>query len=191
MRLILASASPRRKELMSLVTDDFEIIPSDADETLPDDITAEKAPAYLARLKAAAVFRDNPDSAVIGCDTVVVLGNEIMGKPADDADAARMLAELSGRRHRVITGVCIMMRGENGDTEEKLFSQISEVEFYPLTPAEIDDYVRSGEPRDKAGAYGIQGLGGMLVKEIKGDYNNIVGLPAARLKRELIASAII
>lgn len=178
--IILASASPRRKELMKLITEDFRVIPADVDETLPADIYPEEAAEYLAEKKCRAVAEENTEAVVIGCDTVVIEGKEILGKPADITDACRMLRTLSGRTHLVITGVCIFYRGEYNK-----FSEISQVEFYPLSDDEINEYAETGEPRDKAGAYGIQGFGGLLVKSIQGDYNNIVGLPAARLKRAL------
>lgn len=178
--IILASASPRRKELMKLMTDNFQVIPADVDETLPADIYPEEAAEYLAEKKCRAVAEEHKDAAVIGCDTVVIEGKEILGKPVDITDACRMLRTLSGRTHLVITGVCIFYREKYNK-----FSEISQVEFYPLSDDEINEYAETGEPRDKAGAYGIQGLGGLLVKSIQGDYNNIVGLPAARLKRVL------
>ena len=179
-QIILASASPRRKELMELITKDFKIIPADVDETLPDDIYPEEAAEYLAEKKCRAVAEAHRDTAVIGCDTVVIIGKEILGKPRDINDACQMLEKLSGNVHMVITGVCIYFRGEY-----RHFSEISQVEFYPLSREEIREYAETGEPMDKAGAYGIQGGGGLLAKAIHGDYNNIVGLPAARLKRVL------
>lgn len=180
-KYILASASPRRKELMSLITDDFEIIPADVEEILPEDIYPEECSEYLAELKSRHVSRLYPGRTVIGCDTTVIIGREVLGKPSDSGDAFDMLKKLSGKTHLVITGVCIC-KGEKA----RKFSQISEVEFYELSDDEINGYIATGEPFDKAGAYGIQGFGGLLVKSIRGDYNNIVGLPAARLKRELI-----
>ncbi|MGN0696806.1 MAG: Maf family protein [Oscillospiraceae bacterium] len=180
-KYILASASPRRRELMALITPDFEIIPADVEEILPEDIYPEESSEYLAELKCRHVSAAYPDRTVIGCDTTVLIDRVILGKPRDAEDAFDMLKRLSGKTHLVITGVCIC----RGDKMRK-FSQISEVEFYELSDDEINEYIATGEPFDKAGAYGIQGYGGMLVKSIRGDYNNIVGLPAARLKRELI-----
>lgn len=180
--LILASASPRRQELLKLIVQDFSICPADIDETISEDIAAENAAEYLAVKKASAVA-DDPQhmyDTVIGCDTVVVLDGEIMGKPRDINHAREMLTKLSGRVHKVITGVCICSRGKRTS-----FSETTEVEFYPLSPKEIEDYISTGDPMDKAGAYGIQSQGCMLVKGIIGDFFNVVGLPVARLKREL------
>ena len=181
-KYILASASPRRKELMARITPDFEIIPADVEEILPEDIYPEEASEYLAELKCRHVSRLYPGRTVIGCDTTVLIDNTILGKPRDSEDAFDMLKSLSGKTHLVITGVCICR-----DDKLQKFSQISEVEFYELSDDEIREYIATNEPFDKAGAYGIQGFGGLLVRSIRGDYNNIVGLPAARLKRELIA----
>lgn len=180
MNVILASASPRRRELMSLVVPRFETAPADIDETLPPNIPPEKAAEYLAEKKAAHTAALYPDSIVIGCDTVVLLDGIVMGKPHNTDDAERMLRLLSGRTHLVITGVCIAL-GE----KTKSFSERTEVSFYPLSDEEIHGYAATGEPTDKAGAYGIQGLGCVLVSGIKGDFFNVVGLPAARLRREL------
>lgn len=181
MSVILASASPRRQELLKYAVKEFEIIPSAADETLPENIPAEESAEYLAKLKAAAVAAEHEFDTVIGCDTVVVLDGEIMGKPANIVKAREMLAKLSGRVHKVITGVCIRRRDNIVS-----FSECTEVEFYPLTEKEIADYAETGDPMDKAGAYGIQSEGCVLVKGIKGDFFNVVGLPVARLKRELL-----
>lgn len=180
--VILASASPRRQELLKLVVKEFSVCPADVDETLPEGISAENAAEFLAVKKARAVA-DSPEhmyDSVIGCDTVVILDGEIMGKPRDINCAREMITKLSGRVHKVITGVCICSRGK-----QQSFSEVTEVEFYPLTDNEIEDYIITGDPMDKAGAYGIQSEGCMLVKGIKGDFFNVVGLPVARLKREL------
>ncbi len=180
MSVILASASPRRQELLKFAVNDFEIIPSGADETLPDNTAPEKAAEFLAVKKALFVNREHEFDTVIGCDTVVILDNEVMGKPENINDARDMLHRLSGKTHKVITGVCICRRDRM-----KSFSEITEVEFYELTDKEIDDYVNTGDPMDKAGSYGIQSEGCTLVKGIRGDFFNVVGLPVARLKREL------
>ncbi|MCI7767810.1 MAG: Maf family protein [Oscillospiraceae bacterium] len=180
--IILASASPRRQELLKMAVKDFSICPADVDETLPENISAENAAEYLAIKKAQAVA-SSPEhiyDSVIGCDTIVVLEGEIMGKPRDINHAREMLTKLSGRVHKVITGVCVCSRGK-----QISFSETTEVEFYPLSEKEIEDYIRTGDPMDKAGSYGIQSEGCMLVKGIKGDFFNVVGLPVARLKREL------
>ena len=140
----------------------------------------------LSRTKARAVAdaHAEPGETVVAADTVVSIDGELLGKPADDADAHRMLRELSGRTHQVATGVCIMAAGRPQDAES--FVEVTDVTFYPLTDEEIDAYIASGEPRDKAGAYGIQGVGGrMLVRRIDGDFYNVVGLPIARVARAL------
>ena len=178
--LILASSSPRRKELISLISDDVKIIPSDADESYDNTTPSETVPETLAVRKAASVSKLYPNDTVIGCDTSVIIDGTILGKPLDKHDAARMLSLLSGRTHKVITGCAIFHQGKSIS-----FSEETEVEFYPLLTSEIENYVKSGEPMDKAGAYGIQGKASLFVKSIKGDYFNIVGLPISRLNRIL------
>ncbi|MBR5722799.1 MAG: septum formation protein Maf [Oscillospiraceae bacterium] len=180
MKLILASGSPRRRELLGKLNVPFEVIVSECDETLPEGIPADCAAEMLAVRKAAAVAALHPDAVVIGADTTVILDEEILGKPADAADCKRMLHALSGRMHKVITGVGIFWNGHSLS-----FSDETEVQFYPLTDAEIDAYAASEEPYDKAGAYGIQGQGALLVAGIHGDYYNVMGLPVARLARQL------
>lgn len=178
--LILASGSPRRKELIRLISREVKIFPADIDESIPDAIDPEQAPEYLAVQKALAVAKRFPDDTVIGCDTSVLIGGQILGKPKDAADAKRMLRLLSGATHQVITG-CAILQGER----IVRFSESTAVTFYELTDDEIEAYVGTGEPADKAGAYGIQEYGALLVKGIEGDYLNVVGLPVARLAREL------
>ncbi len=179
--VILASQSPRRKELLSLITDEFQIITADVDEALDTSLPAHENVMNLAYKKAIAVSKNNRDSLVIGADTVVVLGEEILGKPENRSHAFEMLKSLSGNTHKVLTGVCLAL----GD-EIKTFYVSSDVKFYELTDDEINAYILTGEPDDKAGAYGIQGKGSLLVEKIDGDYFNIVGLPVARLKREMM-----
>ncbi len=179
-KIILASASPRRKELMTLTKLPFEIKVSDADETLKENISPDTAVEILSRRKAEAVKKDNTNAIIIGADTVVAINSVILGKPSDKNDAIRILKLLSGRVHQVYTGVTII-DGENIDT----FSVKTDVEFYPLTDKEIDEYTSFDECYDKAGAYGIQGIGGLFVKKISGDYNNVVGLPVAEVYRKL------
>ena len=152
----------------------------DADETLPEGMPVEMAAAYLADLKASTAAKIFPESLIIGCDTVVLLGDEIMGKPKDREDAHRMLRALSGQTHSVLTG-CSLYYGK----QTTVFTTETLVTFYPLSDAEIEAYLDTGEPFDKAGAYGIQGKGSLLVKEIEGDYFNVVGLPVAGLSRQL------
>lgn len=180
MKYILASASPRRKELLALAVKDFEIVPSKIPEIVPDGLEVEKHSEYLAKLKANDIAKDFKDAVVIGADTSVILGNEILGKPKDREDAKRMLKMLSGNIHKVITGCAVV---KNGVCES--FSVTTEVEFFELTDKEIEDYLNTDEPYDKAGSYGIQALGGLFVSAIKGDYFNVVGLPIAHLKRFL------
>ena len=159
---------------------DFAVHVSDAKEMIARDTPPHEAVQHLARQKAEAVALLFPDDTVIGADTVVALDGEILGKPRDRQDAARMLRLLSGRTHDVFTGVCLMVEGK-ADT----FFEHTRVTFYPLTDKEIADYIATGEPMDKAGAYGIQGRGCTLVEKIDGDYFNVVGLPIARLHRKL------
>ncbi len=199
-QVILASGSPRRKELLGLIFPDFTVQPSPFDEKSlnPADFSPERLVETLSRCKAETVYNtfcnDNTDCIpilVVGGDTVVVSPDgEVMGKPASSEDAARMLRTLSGRCHRVITGVSFFYR--DGEKQKaKTFSVETKVWFYPLSESEISGYLDSGEPFDKAGSYGIQGLGGLLVQKIEGDYWNVVGLPAGRLKRELSACGIL
>ena len=180
--LILASASPRRQELLRLITDDFAVMPADVDEHDTGDTAPEEIPELLAVRKAQALAKQHPDDVVIGCDTGVFIGGVMLGKPKDKADALRMLKMLSGKTHKVITG-CAVIKGKH--TER--FSQTTEVTFYPMSDRELRDYIDTGEPMDKAGAYGIQEKGALLVKEIHGDYFNVVGLPVAALSRVLSA----
>lgn len=180
MSLILASASPRRKEILQTAGFCFSVCVSDTDETLPDGIIASDAVTELSYRKALAVAKDHPDDTVIGADTVVTLDGKILGKPSDKADAEKMLRTLSGRTHKVFTGVCIIKDGK-----ANRFFEETDVTFFDLSDEEIISYIETGEPMDKAGAYGIQGRGCTLVKGICGDYFNVVGLPVARLNREL------
>lgn len=177
---IVASASPRRKEILSMGGFGFRIIPSDCDETIKEKLSPEETVKVLAERKALSVLEKNTESVVLGCDTVVALGDEILGKPADREDAFKMIKALSGKTHRVCTGVCIADKDKT-----KSFVSVAEVEFYELSDETAESYVATGECDDKAGAYGIQGLGGTLVKSIKGDYYAIVGLPYAETVRVL------
>ncbi|NRD75995.1 septum formation inhibitor Maf [Bacillus sp. BRMEA1] len=178
--LILASSSPRRKELLETLRLSFAISSSDVDESFDPGLPPEEVVMELAERKARAVFKQNSAAFVIGADTIVVANNQILGKPADEAEAVRMLQSLSGSQHEVFTGVCIV--SPSGCTR---FFERTEVTFWELTEHEIRSYVKSGEPFDKAGAYGIQQLGSMLVKKINGDYFTVVGLPVSRTIREL------
>ena len=179
-RFILASASPRRKEILESAGYTFEIIVSDADENITEELSPEKTVEELAKRKAMAVLRDNEDAVVFGCDTVVAIDGKILGKPADDEDAFNMLSMLSGKTHTVSTGVCICSKEKT-----EVFSNTTQVEFYELSDDTIRSYIASGECSDKAGSYGIQGFGRVLVKEIKGDYFSVMGLPVAQSARVL------
>ena len=178
--VILASASPRRKELLGLITEEFKIIPSGVEEAVPDGIPPEEQPEFLARLKAEDIAKKYPQDIVIGADTSVIIDDCVLGKPGGSKQAKDMLKMLSGRTHKVVTGCAVIKNGEC-----RSFSSVTEVEFYPLTDKEIEDYIATGECFDKAGAYGIQGKGGLLVKAIRGDWYNVLGLPVAQLVRVL------
>lgn len=176
--LILASKSPRRRELLSLITKDFEIKSADVDETLPQGITPDKAVEYLSKIKAQPF--DNGVDTIIGADTVVAVDNKILGKPADRKQAFDMLKMLSGRYHSVFTGVTVI--SPKGTVT---FSVETKVKFFELSDDEINTYIATGECDDKAGAYGIQGKGSLLVEKIDGDYFNVVGLPVSLLNKQL------
>ena len=165
---------------MKYITPDFEILPAECGENPPDGIEADEVPEFLAVQKALDVLKKRPDSLVIGCDTVVILNGEILGKPKDEDDAFRMLKALSGRVHTVVSGVCICYKGRTLS-----FTQKTAVEFYPISDEDIKEYILKSSPLDKAGSYGIQDEGRMFVKEISGDYYNVVGLPLARLNLEI------
>ncbi len=177
----LASQSPRRKELLTLAGIRFEVRISGCDESVPAGLSAEQTVQLLAEQKADAVTPlCNAQDVVLAADTVVVCDGIILGKPADEADACNMLRMLSGKTHTVMTGVCI-----TGNGKRKSFVSKTDVTFYTLTDAEIEKYVATGDPLDKAGSYGIQSKGVVLVEKINGDYSNVVGLPLARCVREL------
>ena len=179
-RIILASASPRRRELLKNIFEEFDIIPADIDETTPESVPVESRPELIARKKAEFVAKKFPEAVVLGSDTAVIAEGEMLGKPLDRADAERMLRKLSGKTHEVITGCAVVSGGKTLS-----FSSVSEVEFYALTDEELNAYLETDEWKDKAGAYGIQGKAGMFVRGIRGDYNNVVGLPVAELGRVL------
>lgn len=179
-KIILASASPRRKELMELAGYDFEVICADIVEVVPEKATPQEAVMSLALQKAQAVAAEHKEAVVIGSDTVVALDGKILGKPHSEQEACEMLRSLSGRTHKVFTGVAIVCGGK-----VKNFFDETDVEFYSLGDDEIKKYVATGEPTDKAGAYGIQGKGSVLVKRINGDFFSVMGLPIAKLYREM------
>lgn len=179
--LVLSSASPRRKELFKIISEKFKIIKPNVEESVPDNIKLYERPAYLAKKKALYTVRNLSEKAVVvGCDTGVFIDGEMLGKPKDKEDAFLMLKKLSGREHSVITGCCIT----DGNRTET-FSVKSQVFFRNLSDEDIKAYIATGEPTDKAGAYGIQGKGCLLVEKIQGDYFNIVGLPVSALAGEL------
>ncbi len=178
--IILASASPRRKEILGLLFKNFDIIPSNEKEILQPNILIEDQAEAIAKLKTVSVAKNNQESLVIGCDTAVIIDDKILGKPKSEKDAKRMLSMLSGRTHNVITGCCMCHRGKMMS-----FSEKTAVSFRTLTEQEIDDYIATGEPMDKAGAYGIQGLGALLVRKIDGDFFNVVGFPLSSFNQAL------
>jgi len=175
MEVILASQSPRRKELMGLFHIPFTIRISDADETMDPGLSAAEAVAAVSRRKAEAVPREAND-VVIAADTIVVCQGQILGKPKDTADAHRMLRLLSGRDHQVMTGMTVL-RGQ----QCAVCTEITDIHFRELTDREIDAYIRTGEPMDKAGSYGIQGGAALFAERLVGDYYNVMGLPVCRL----------
>lgn len=177
--LILASQSPRRREILTMLGYNFLCKPADADETIPQSTPPEAAVQLLARRKAEAVSC-NPEDVVLGSDTVVALENRILGKPRDEREAAEMLRALSGKCHTVHTGVCL----KNAE-KCTVFAVPTLVEFFPLTEEEIAAYIATGDPMDKAGAYGIQGIGAVNVRRIDGDFFTVMGLPAAQTARAL------
>ena len=175
-RVVLASASPRRRELLNLIGIQHEVRPANIDETMRPREAPRRHAERLAREKASAIAVRDPDLIVIGADTVVVVNRKVLGKPASANDAARMLGMLSGREHTVVTAVAVS-RGR------KLRSAVEEVrvKFRRLRDDEIEAYIATGEPMDKAGAYGIQGFGATIVERIEGDYFAVMGLPLVRL----------
>ena len=178
--IILASASPRRKEILELADLKFDVMPSDAQEittkTAPNEVVME-----LASIKEKDIYKKSENqSMIVGADTVVAYQGQILGKPTDEADAKRMLTMLSGQTHEVYTGVCVI---EDGKT--KTFYEETKVTFYEISDEQIDHYIKTGEPMDKAGSYGIQGKAAVFIKGIEGDYYNVVGFPIARFLQEI------
>lgn len=190
-KIILASASPRRSELLAQISLEFTVMPSDVEEnpksTLPQDIVIE-----LSKEKARDVWgkigqNNTGDSLVISADTVVSIEGEILGKPRDEEDAVRMLGLVSGKEHQVYTGVTLIWIDGEGKQEEYSFYVCTGVLMYRMSRAEILEYVLSGEPMDKAGAYAVQGKAAAFIKSIRGEYSNVVGLPTGRLYQEMKA----
>lgn len=180
-KLILASQSPRRQQLMEQAGYQFTVVVSDVDETNPEGMPGENVPEFLAQKKALAIAERHPDATIIAADTVVLLDNEILGKPKDAADAHAMLHHLSGKMHRVVTGVCIW---QNNTVQS--FSATTEVYFRPLSTDQIQYYILHYQPFDKAGSYAIQEWIGMIgIEKIKGDYYNVMGLPIGEVVQRL------
>ena len=179
MQLILASASPRRKELLGLYGIPFTVRAADIDETMDPDKPPFDEVARLSREKALAVPRE-PEDVVVVADTIVVCDGIVLGKPRDEAQAIEMLSLLSGRAHQVMTG-CTVLRGQKDET----FTEVTDIHFRPLSPGEIRRYVATGEPMDKAGAYGIQGGAALFCQRMEGDYYNVMGLPVCALGQVL------
>lgn len=188
MELILASASPRRRELLSRLGLEFTVMAAQADETLLPGLSPQEQVVRLSKIKAQAV-RDSlecrPGQVIISADTVVVLEERILGKPKDAAQAAQMLEALSGREHLVLTGVTVL-----SDAGLQHLCEETRVFFRPLTQTEITAYIHTGEPMDKAGAYGIQGYGALFVEKLIGDYYNVMGLPLCALGQMLRRAGI-
>lgn len=183
MKLVLASKSPRRSEILKNAGYEFTVRVADADETIPDGTRPEDAVVFLAARKAMAVPRAD-DETILGADTIVVLDNKILGKPKDREDAYNMLKSLSGRAHSVFTGVCII---ENG--KSMTFAEETQVEFLSLTDKEIYEYIDTNDCYDKAGAYGIQGYASKFIRRISGDYFNVVGLPISAIFEKFLQKA--
>ena len=186
-RIVLASASPRRRELLSQIGVEFEVKPADGEEriisTEPSKVVEELS-GQKAMFTAKALEKENghvPEGCIVlGADTIVSYEGRILGKPSDEEDAIQMLSMLQGNTHQVYTGVTVL-KEKQGSWKSHTFFECTDVIFYPVTREEIVEYVNSGDPMDKAGSYGIQGVWGAYVKGIHGDYNNVVGLPVARL----------
>lgn len=197
MDIILASASPRRKELLTQIGAEFQVITSDVEETITKSIPSEVVMelALQKSMDVANKFQaqnktenDFSSSLVIGADTIVAIDNTILGKPKDKDEAFQMIKSIEGRIHQVYTGVAIIETSAIPTlppSELAVFFDATDVEVYPMTNTQIEEYINTNEPYDKAGAYGIQGLFGKFVKGIKGDYNNVVGLPVAKIYQEL------
>ncbi|MDE7314656.1 MAG: Maf family protein [Mucispirillum sp.] len=183
-KFILASASPRRKELLSVYIKDFKVMPADIDETVPNNIILEDIPLYIAKEKAAAVFdKLGKEDIIITADTIVLLDSKIYGKPKNKLDAYNMIKTLSGKTHQVITGVCCYSKDKQINIE---FSDTTNVSFIEISDEIIEKYLENAEYIDKAGAYAVQGIASMFVEKIEGSYDNVVGLPMGRLARNLI-----
>ena len=178
--IILASKSPRRKQLLELLGYPFEIIVSDIEEEINPNNDLVKEIEKLSFQKANAVFKNHKDKIVIGADTIVKINNEVLGKPRDEQEAKQMLQKLSNNYHEVVTGVTIL-----SEDKVETFSSIALVKFCELSKEEIDEYIKTKEPMDKAGAYAIQGYGSKFIEKIEGDYYTVMGLPVSKLYHKL------
>lgn len=179
-RIILASKSPRRKQLMDTLNIPYEIIVADIEETIDYEKELKSEIENLSFLKALKVYKDNPDAIVVGADTIVVVDNKVLGKPHNEEEASQMLHKLQNNKHTVITG-CSIISSKMSET----FSNVSDVYFNPMSDDEINDYIKTKEPMDKAGAYAIQGLGSKFIHSINGDYYSIMGLPISEVYQRL------
>lgn len=192
MNIILASGSPRRRELLAQAGFEFKVEVSNADENVSEESPVEMVEELAARKAKAVVNLHNQkedNCLIIGADTIVVLDGKILGKPSDEEDAKTMLASLSGRTHQVYTGVALFMVKEGMIEKKKTFHECTDVTMVPMTEKEIAEYVASGDPMDKAGAYGIQGPAAVFISGIRGDYYNVVGLPISRVYHEILVCA--
>ncbi|MDB6016366.1 MAG: septum formation inhibitor Maf [Pedosphaera sp.] len=180
--LILASTSPRRLELLRGLGVEFQVVPSDAVEIHNEELTAQEVSQVNAYRKARAVAKKFPDALVLGADTLVTLDTALFGKPANLEDAYRMLKQLQGKTHQVVTGVCLMQLRSH---QQRIFVESTDVTFRPLEAKEIKSYLAKINPLDKAGAYAIQEHGAEIVREVSGSYSNVVGLPVERLQEAL------
>lgn len=186
MEIILASQSPRRRELLTLMGLDFTVITSDVEENPPQGAPVDEYVSALALQKAEAVAKHHPQACVIGADTVVYLEGDILGKPHTPENAKKYLTRMQGRRHTVYTGVAVIT---NGKADVRV--DTTEVTFAPMSETEIDWYVATGEPLDKAGAYGVQGPGGIFVKQVVGNYFNVIGMPLPMLYQMLLDAGVL
>jgi len=186
MKIILASQSPRRRELLTLMGLDFTVITSDIEENPPHGAAVDAYVSALALQKAEAVAKDHPNACVIGADTVVYLDGDILGKPHTPENAKKFLSRMQGRQHTVYTGVAVIANGKSD-----IRVDTTNVTFAPMSESEIDWYVSTGEPLDKAGAYGVQGPGGIFVKQIDGNYFNVIGMPLPILYHMLLDAGVL
>ncbi|MGM0495348.1 MAG: Maf family protein [Bacillota bacterium] len=180
MKVILASKSPRRKELIKLLNIEAITVPSHIEEDIDFSLSHEEMVMDLALQKATSVFKKHKETMVLGFDTLVIINNEILGKPNNSKEAKKYLRALSGKTHRVVTGCALIKKGYSSS-----FYSSAMVKFYPMSDMEIDEYINTNEPFDKAGAYGIQGHGAKYIESINGDYYAVVGFPLAKIYQEL------